>query len=224
MKEGPGTIVRAEQARYLEDLLPPRDPLLREMEEVAEEEGIPISDPEVGRLLTLLARFREADRILEVGTAIGYGVLCLARGSATARITSIDPDEKRLERARGYLKRAGVDERVDLIAGEALEVLPDLSGPWDLVYLDARKEEYRRYLDLTLPRVAVGGMISVDNLLWKGRVADPPEDDPVADAIRRFNPYFMIHPQLDSVLLPLGDGVGLGVKKKQTILEMGGPF
>lgn len=224
MKEGPGTILRAEQARYLDALLPPREPLLGEMEELATEEGIPISDPEVGRLLTLLARFRGAERILEIGTAIGYGVLCLARGSAAARITSIDPDEDRLEQAREFLRRGEVEDRVELIAGEALEVLPDLAGPWDLVYLDALKQEYRRYLDLTLPRVTVGGMIAADNLLWKGRVADPPEDDPVADAIRRFNPYFMIHPQLDSVLLPLGDGVGLGVKKKQTILEMGGPF
>jgi predicted O-methyltransferase YrrM len=225
MKQGIGCIIRPGQERYLERALPPRDPLLAEMEEVGAREDIPISDPEVGRLLEVLARASGAKTIVEVGTAIGYGALCLARGAPEARVISIDTDPARLARARGYLERAGVAERVELIEGPALEVLPRLAGPVDLAYIDAVKTEYRRYLDLLLPRVRVSGLLVFDNLLWKGHVAEPPEeDDPEADALRAFNGYLMMHPQLRASLLPLGDGVGLATKTKPLISELGGPF
>ncbi|HXT51641.1 MAG TPA: O-methyltransferase [Thermoanaerobaculia bacterium] len=225
MKDRADAILRSEQAAYLDKLLPPRDALLAEMEAWSASHDVPSSDPEVGKLLSILARGRGARRILEVGTAIGYGTLCLARGAPEARVLTIDPDPERRELARGFLARGGVLDRVELIDGEALSVLPRLDGPFDLVYLDALKEEYRRYLDLTLPKLVIGGLIVVDNLLWKGRIAEPPEEeDRAAVAIRAFNGYLMIHPQLEAVLLPFGDGVGLAVKTKPTIMEMGGPF
>lgn len=232
MKGDPGVILRPEQERYLERLLPPRDPLLAEMEAEGRRDGIPISDPEVGRLLEVLARSTRARRILEIGTAIGYGALCLARGAPEATVVTIDPDKARLARARGYLERAGVADRVELLRGPALEVLPTLAGHFDLAYVDALKGEYRRYLDLLLPKVTVGGTLVFDNLLWQGKVAEPSEapdaeDDPdeaTADALRAFNGYLMIHPQLRAVVLPLGDGVGLATKTKPLISEMGGPF
>src|SRR4029079_17310344 len=225
MKDRADAILRREQAAYLDRLLPPREALLAEMEAWSRAHDVPSSDPEVGKLLSILARSRGAKRILEVGTAIGYGTLCLARGAPEARILTIDPDPERREQARGFLARGGVLERVELIDGEALQVLPRLEGPFDLVYVDALKQEYRRYLDLALPKMALGGLIVVDNVLWKGRVAEPPaEQDRDADAIRAFNGYLMIHPQLEAVVLPLGDGVGLAVKTKLTIMEMGGPF
>jgi predicted O-methyltransferase YrrM len=118
-----------------------------------------------------------------------------------------------------------VAERVEVVEGEALAVLPGLEGPFDLVYLDAVKTEYRRYLDLALPRMAIGGLLVADNLLWKGWVAEPPEaGDADADALRAFAGYLMMHPQLQAVVLPLGDGVGLAVKTRPTVMEMGGPF
>jgi caffeoyl-CoA O-methyltransferase len=226
MKHGTASILRPEQEAYLDRLLPPRDALLREMEERAAREDIPISDPEVGKLLGILARTVGARRILEIGAAIGYGAIWLARGAPEARVLSVDLDPERLAAARGYLERAGVAERVELIEGAALEVIRRLEGPFDLVYVDAVKSEYRKYLDLTLPKVRVGGVIVVDNLLWGGEVAAPPGGEPSknADALRAFNGYFMIHPQLQAVLLPLGDGVGLATKTKPTIFEMGGPY
>ncbi|HXU31037.1 MAG TPA: class I SAM-dependent methyltransferase, partial [Thermoanaerobaculia bacterium] len=158
MKHGDDAILRPEQASYLDRLLPPRDPLRREMEQVAAERDLPISDPEVGRLLGILARSIGARRILEVGTSIGYSALCLARAATEARLISIDADAAILAEARGYLERGGVLERVELIHGEALAVLGGdsaIEGPFDLVYLDALKTEYRRYLDLVLPKVRV---------------------------------------------------------------------
>jgi caffeoyl-CoA O-methyltransferase len=225
MKEAPGLLLLPEQERYLDRLLPPRDPLLREMEERAAQEDVPISDPEVGRFLGILARATGARLIVEIGTAIGYGALCLARGAPEARVVSIDTDPERLAVARGYLERAGVADRVELIEGAALDVLPRLSGPFDLAYVDAVKKEYRRYLDQLVPKLRVGGVVALDNLLWKGRVADPPDDDDAdADALRAFNGYLMMHPQLQSVVLPFGDGLGVATKIKPTVMEMGGPY
>ena len=225
MKHGFASILRPEQESYLDRLLPPRDPLLREMEERAEREDIPISDPEVGRLLSILARSAGARRILEIGAAIGYGAVWLARGAPEARVQSVDVDPERLAAAREYLERAGLADRVELIEGKALEVIQRLDGPFDLVYVDAVKTEYRRYLDLALPKLRVGGLIVCDNLLWGGEVAAPgEEEDRDADALRAFNGYLMMHPQLQAVVLPLGDGVGLATKIKPTIFEMGGPF
>jgi len=229
MKDRLGAILRPEQERYLESLLPPRDEIVREMEAEAAEEDVPISAPEVGRLLAMQARATAglANRIVEVGCAIGYGALLMARAAPDARVLTIDQDEAMLQRARGWLERAEVADRVDLLHGPARQVLADLQGPFDLAYVDAAKEEYRHYLDLLLPQMRLGGVLIFDNLLWKGWIAEPPagqEEDAQTRALRAFNPYLMIHPQLHSVILPLGDGVGLATKTKTTILEMGGPY
>lgn len=226
MKERVGAILHPAQERYLERLQPPRDALLSEMERVAAEEGIPISDPEVGRLLQVLAVATGARSILELGTAIGYGTVLLARSAPEALVVSVDRDGAMLERARGYLDRAGVGERVELVQGEVLEVLDRLNRPFDLVYVDAEKVQYRHYLDRVLDLMPVGGTMVFDNLLWKGLVGDPPddEDDRVADAVRAFNPYMMIHPQLVAQIVPIGDGVGIATKRNPTMREMGGPF
>lgn len=223
MKDSVDTILKTEQAEYLELLLPPSEPLLAEMERAAAERRIPISDREVGRLLELLACARNAGRMLEIGTAIGYGALCLARGAPQATVVSLERDPERQAEARRWLERGGVADRVELITGDALEVLPGLAGPFDLAYVDADKLHLRRFLDLLLPKLALGGLVVIDNLLWKGRVAGDEMDDET-EAIRAFNGYFMMHPQLRAVVLPLGDGVGLATKTKPLVTEMGGPF
>lgn len=220
-------ILRPKQERYLKSLLPPRDALAREMEAYAARHDVPIARVELARLLEALAASRPSGRFFEIGTAIGYGTLALARGAREGRIVTVDRDAARLALARGFLERAGVLDRVELVEGEALEVAGRIPGPLDLVYLDGDKGDYRRALDLLLPKVALGGFVVVDNLLWRGSIGDPSlreEGDLAAREIERFNPYLTIHPQLASVLLPLGDGVGLAVKRKPTIRELGGPF
>ncbi len=237
MKHRADALLQPAQAAYLDRLLPPRDPLLAEMEAAASAADVPIADPEVGRLLTVLARATRARRIVEIGTAIGYGALCLARGAPEAEVVTIDHDPAMLERAHGYLERAGVAGRVRLIEGAALAAIPALDGRFDLAWVDAAKAEYRRYLDLLLPKIEVGGTLAFDNLLWGGLVADPDAgegggdveegggpDPASADALRAFNGYLMMHPQLAAVVLPFGDGVGLAVKTRPLMTELGGPF
>lgn len=114
------------------------------------------------------------------------------------------------------MKRAGLEGRVAFHKGPALAVLPTLKGPFDLVYLDAVKEEYRAYLDLALPMTRVGGAFVCDNVLWKGQVASrrliADHYRRSTEALREFNDYFVHHPQLLAQILPLGDGLAYGVK------------
>lgn len=198
------------------------------MESTAAAEGIPISDPEVGLLLEMLVRATGARRVLEVGSAIGYGSIWLARGGEDTQVIGIEKDPARLERAQAYVERADLGGRVRFVAGDAREVMPGLEPPFDLVYLDSDKAGYRRLLDFSLQVLRVGGLVVIDNLLWKGQVADPPEDlddeDDEAEVLRGFNGYLAIHPQLDSLVLPLGDGLGIAVKKKALVTDLGGPY
>ena len=228
MKERADAILRSAQAGYLESSIRPREPLLAEMERYAAVEDIPISDPEVGQFLQMLVCSTGAQRVLEVGSAIGYGALWIARGGETTQVLGLERDAERRKVALGYLKRAGVSDRVELLGGEALEVMPGLAPPFDMVYLDADKRDYRRLLDFSLQLLRVGGLVVIDNLLWKGQVADPPEDlddeDEQAEILRTFNGYFSMHPQLDALILPMGDGVGLAVKKKPLVTDVGGPY
>jgi len=114
--------------------------------------------------------------------------------------------------ASGYLKRAGLLDRVEIQRGKALEVMPALTDTFDLLFIDAVKEEYSRYLDLGLPRLRAGGVVIVDNLLWSGRVAgDDTESSTVA--LREFNRYFINHPKLLAEVLAVGDGLGYAVKR-----------
>jgi caffeoyl-CoA O-methyltransferase len=226
MSDHARNILKEAQADYLESLLPPRDPLRARIESIAAEEGIPIAAPELGHLLEILARASGAQRILEIGTAIGYGTLCLARGAPGARVTTLDRDAEIQARARELLEEAGVLDRVELVTGEALELIPGLPETFDLIYLDSDKAGYRRSLDMALQKLRVGGLIVVDNLLWQGEIADPPLDG-LSDsgrAVETFNSYFMIHPQLRALVVPLGDGVGIATKQKPLITDLGGPY
>jgi predicted O-methyltransferase YrrM len=148
--------------------------------------------------------------------AIGYSVIHLLRGMADGgRVVTIDPSDEMIAAAEGYYSRAGLRDRVDIHKGYALEVLPTLNETFDLVFIDAVKEEYRGYLDLALPKLRIGGVVICDNLLWGGQVAgEIRSDDQKAstEALREFNQYFINHPQLRAEVLAVGDGLGYAVK------------
>ena len=190
---------------------------MAEMERYAEENGVPIADPEVAMFLEITVRAIRAKRVLEVGTAIGYADIFMARAmSAGGVVETIDVSDDMIAKAREYVKRAGLQDRVAFHKGPALTVIPTLEGPFDLVYLDAVKEEYPRYLDLALPLTRTGGVFICDNVLWKGQVAG---GSLLADyyrrsteALRGFNDYFVHHPQLLAQVLPVGDGLAYGIR------------
>ena len=212
MKARVDAIIHREQAEYLDQLLSQNDPLLVEMEDYAAEHRVPIADREVARFLEITARITGARKALEIGMAIGYSVVHLVRGMGQdGLLVTIEPSEEMIERATGYLERAGLLDRVRIERGEALDVMPNLNETFDLLFIDALKEEYSQYLDLGLPRLRTGGVVIVDNLLWGGKVAgDDTETSTVA--LREFNSYFINHPQLLAEVLSIGDGLGYAVK------------
>src|ERR1041384_3571911 len=148
MKAKIDAIIRREQAEYLEQLHPASVGLFAEMEAFAAEHRVPIADREVALFLEITARAVNARRVLEIGMAIGYSVLHLLRGMpADGLVVTIEPSEEMIARARGYFERAEVGGRVRVERGLALEVIPQLKETFDLVYLDAVKEEYSDYLE-----------------------------------------------------------------------------
>ncbi len=155
-------------------------------------------------------------RVLEIGMAIGYSVLHLLRGMPdNGLVVTIEPSAEMIARAEGYFDSAGVSERVRIERGLALDVLPRLTDTFDLLYLDAVKEEYEAYLEAALPLLRVGGVVIADNLLWGGQVAGEVRDEgqtASTQALRLFNQRFVRHPQLRAVVLPVGDGLGYAVK------------
>ena len=218
MKAKLDAIIRLEQAEYLDRLLPASDELLAEMESYAAEHRVPIADREVALFLEITARAIKARRALECGMAIGYSVIHLLRGMGKeGRVITIDPSDEMIKLADAYLTRAGLRERTQIEKGYALEVIPRLNETFDLLFIDAVKEEYRGYLDLGLPKLRTGGVVICDNLLWGGQVAgEIRADDQKAstEALREFNQYFVNHPQLRAEVLAVGDGLGYGLKIK----------
>ena len=216
MKARIDAIIQREQAEYLDGLITQTDPLLREMEEYAAEHHVPIADREVALFLEISARAIKARRILEVGMAIGYSVFHLARGmDEGGRVLSIEPDEEMILASQGFIERAGLSGKVRIERGKGLEVIPRLRETFDLVFIDALKEEYLGYLELALPRLRTGGVIIVDNLLWGGQVAGEirsPDQESSTNALREFNQRFVAHPKLRAEVLPVGDGLGYAVK------------
>ena len=216
MKARIDAIIKREQAEYLDNLHPANTGLLAEMEAYAAEHRVPIADREVALFLEITARAIRARRVLECGMAIGYSVIHLVRAMTDdGLVVSIDPSDEMIRAAEGYLSRAGLRERVRIERGKALEVIPTLKETFDLIFLDAVKEEYRGYLDLALPKLRTGGVVICDNLLWGGQVAgeiSSPEQKSSTEALREFNRSFVNHPQMRAEVLSVGDGLGYGVK------------
>jgi caffeoyl-CoA O-methyltransferase len=216
MKARIDAIIQRDQAEYLDQLIPQTDPLLRELEEYGAQHGVPSADREVARFVEITARAINAKRCLEIGMAIGYTTLHLARAVGDdGLVVTIDPSDEMIKAADGYLTRAGLRDRVRIERGKALEVIPQLKDTFDLLFIDALKEEYSDYLKLSLPRLRRGGVVIVDNLLWGGQVAGEirsPDQESSTNALREFNKYFVNHPKLLAEVLSVGDGLGYAVK------------
>jgi caffeoyl-CoA O-methyltransferase len=196
---------------YINALLPPRDPVLAEMERLAGREQIPILGPACCRLLALLVQISGARRIFEMGSAIGYSTIWLARAAGPrARVYYTDADPENLARARTFLRRAGVLKRVELLQGDALKLLRKTPGTFDMIFVDVDKHQYPAALRLTLPRLRRGGLLVTDNVLWSGRVARrAPRGDKFTPAIQQFNRKMYADKNLFSVIVPLRDGVAV---------------
>jgi predicted O-methyltransferase YrrM len=167
-----------------------------------------------GRLLAMISRILQPRLILEVGTFTGYACICLAEGlSPDGKIITLEKDPELEIYIRQGLLDAGISDRVELRFGDAASLLPDLPGPFDLVFLDADKQNYPLYYDLLIPRLKPGGMILADNVLWGGLVADETQSSKEIDGIRQFNARVAEDQRVEKLMLPMRDGI-LMIRKK----------
>ena len=181
---------------YLAQHLLPADDAFDAILQAAREAGLPPADvsPLQGRLLELLARMQHAERILEVGTLAGYSTLWLARSGA--RVVTLEIDPRHAEVARANLDGAGVGDAVEIMVGPALQTLPGVEGPFDLVFIDADKQSSADYLALALEKVRPGALIVVDNIVRGGALADLDDDEPRVAGSRRVVEAIAAEPRL----------------------------
>jgi len=204
-------ITHPDVEKYLYELLPPRDPLLERLEAEARERDIPIVGPLVGGLLALLVRLTRAKKVLEIGTAIGYSTIWLAR-ACPGRVVTIEYNKAIAQEAQRNISEAGLSRRVRVLVGDGMDLVPTLRTKFDFLFLDAEKHQYRALLDLALPKMKRGALIVTDNVLWSGRVAQSDPDE-TTQAIREFNEYVHKHPALETVIVPVRDGLALSRKR-----------
>ncbi|MCZ7610691.1 MAG: O-methyltransferase [Ignavibacterium sp.] len=205
------------QKKYLESYRKQEDKLILEMEEFAEQHSIPILEWHAIEFIEKLIQISKPKRVLEIGTAIGYSTIRIARCLAkSASIFTIEKSGDNVELASKYINKSGESRKIKLIYGDALSVLPQMDKKFDFIFLDADKHDYKRLFDFSMLLLKKGGIIIVDNVLWHGYTASsnvPAKYKTSTRHIRDFNKIFILQQNLDSMILPVGDGLGFGIKK-----------
>ena len=167
-----------------------------------------------GRALSMLSKMICPNSILEIGTYTGYSALCLAEGlTDDGVLITIDKNIELIDRVNAYFSRSEFASKIKMIQGNALSILPKLEQKWDLIFIDADKENYQKYYDMTFPNLNSGGYIIADNVLWSGKVIDPDENDADTLALKSFNKALIDDSRVEVLLLPLRDGLTVLRKK-----------
>lgn len=204
---------------YIESIIPARAELFEEMEEYAEKNGVPIMELAGIEAMLQLLRIQKPVSILEIGTAIGYSALRMAQAVPSCKIVTIERDAERYELAEQYIQKAGKEEQISIIKGDALEVeeLIKESAPFDAIFIDAAKGQYRKFFEIYSQYLSNDGMIITDNVLFKGLVCESNiENKRIRSLVKKindFNIWLMNHPDYYSVILPVGDGVAITKKR-----------
>lgn len=207
------TFLAPAATRYLHDLARLPYAGMARIEEEAQREHQPAVGRLTGSALRALAAATRGERALEVGTNLGYSALWLASGlKPEGRLDTLELDPALARRAEANFKEAGVADRVRVHVGAALDVLPRLEGPYDVVFLDAVKAEYPQYLDLVLPRLRASGVLAADNAFWSGRVWGKDADEET-EGMRTYTKRVLDDPRLVTTILPVEDGLAVSVRR-----------
>ena len=206
---------------YLRSLLTERTGLFAEIEEYAEQNHIPIMEPESIEVLLQILRLKQPQSILEVGTAIAYSALRMVDTVPSVKVVTIERHVTRIAEAKANIAKAGKQEQIILLEGDALEAgeAAGTHGPYDILFVDAAKGQYKRFFELFVPFLRQDGIIITDNVLYKGLVAEPLEEiEPkrrraLVRKIHNYNVWLHNHPDFDTVILPIGDGVAISKYK-----------
>ena len=204
---------------YIEGLISARIPLFTEMESYAKKHNVPIMELAGIETMLQLLRIHQSKKILEVGTAIGYSALRMANALPKAQIVTIERDKERLHIAKKFIGRSENGEQITLIEGDALEVEDLVQGqaPFDAIFIDAAKGQYKKFFEIYEKYLSHDGMIITDNVLFKGLVAEQEIESRrtrnLVKKIDEFNHWLMNHPDYDTVILPVGDGVAISKRR-----------
>ncbi|HUK56783.1 MAG TPA: O-methyltransferase [Nitrospiria bacterium] len=205
-------IIHPDIEDYLTRILPPRDGILTEMERLAEKQRFPIVGPLVGRLLSQMARMIGARRVFEFGSGFGYSAYWFLKGmDGLGRVVYTDDEEDNARLARDFFQRAGLLSGLQIEVGDALEIVDRQQDAFDIILIDCEKARYPMAFEKAVPRIRKGGLLIADNVLWSGSVVKE-SDDPSVRGIREFNRRIFSDPQLSATILPLRDGVSIGLK------------
>lgn len=201
--------------RYIRRSLKKSEGIIADMEQFAKEYDVPISQPETIKMIELLIRLGRISNILEVGTAIGYSAIRMVNAGAE-HIDTIEINQDAARVAAENVKRAKAEDKIHIIKGDAKEILPTLSGEYDMIFIDAAKGQYNEFFNHCMRMLKKGGLLVSDNVLYKGMTAtDELVQHRKITIVRRLRDYIDMlcsHPQLETDILPLGDGVALSIK------------
>jgi caffeoyl-CoA O-methyltransferase len=168
-----------------------------------------------GRLLSMISQILQPKSVLEIGTFVGYSAICLAEGLAeNGRLITIEANEEFETKIKSNINLAGLNDKIDLKIGNALEVIPSLNCRFDLVFIDADKLNYIKYYDLVIEKLNIGGLIISDNVLWDAKVLDTSKNDATTKLLRAFNVHVQNDNRTNKVLLPIRDGLFVSRKIK----------
>lgn len=214
-----GNIVNKLVEDYIRNTLKDKEGLLRELEVYAKENNVPIVHKEVSDLLKVLLKVQRPKKILEVGCAIGYSsILFVSSLEGEVEIITVERNEKMIEKAKENIKRAGLENKITILEGDAEELLKTIDGEFDMIFLDAAKGQYKLFYDMVIDKLKVNGLLISDNILYKGMVA---HDDfvirrkkTIVKRMRNYLDYISNCDYLDTSLIPIGDGVALSYKNK----------
>ena len=207
------TLLDARLAEYIAEHTSPEPPVLQEIRRNTYLKALyprMVSGHFQGRLLALISKLVRPERILEIGTYTGYSAICLAEGmSPTGVLTTLEKNEELRYLIDQHLGMAGVKEQVEVRFGIAADLLVELTDTYDLIFIDADKQNYVRYYEAVLPRLHRGGVLLADNVLWGGKVLTEKESDKETKGLREFNNFVTKDPRVEQLLLPVRDGIML---------------
>ncbi|WP_456278182.1 O-methyltransferase [Bacillus sp. AK128] len=209
-------MIPSELETYLESLIPEREPILVEMEQYANKHNVPIMELIGIEALLQFIRLIQPTSILEIGTAIGYSSIRMAKAVQGVKVVSIERDEERYHKALYYIEKANMAENIEVILGDALEV--NLEQSFDVIFIDAAKGQYAKFFEKYEKILGNNGVIISDNVLFKGLVATNSTDNKriksLVKKIQSYNEWLMQHSSYDTTILPIGDGIALSKRKR----------
>ena len=219
LHEGGPIMISDHVEQYLESLRPNREGLTREIEEYAEENHVPIMEQTSLDVMLQLLSFLKPDRILEIGAAIGYSAIRMAERLPNTAILTVERDETRYNEAIANIDKAGYSDRITVLYGDAFDLAHELKkhGPYQALFIDAAKGQYKRFFDEFYSELEEGGVVFSDNILFRGLVAVDEIQEKrfksMVKKLRLYNEFLISHPELDTTIYPIGDGLAVSQRK-----------